>query len=72
MSVSLAASSSLRKSLVFWARSLRWTRESRWWATRSEAAVSRVGIRAVRSISSYAVSGGVCARGARTYSAMLL
>lgn len=29
-SVNFAASSSLRKSLVFWARSFLWTVESRW------------------------------------------
>lgn len=51
ISVSFPASSSFRKSLVFCARSLRWTSESRWWATRSEAAVSRVGMRLVRSMS---------------------
>lgn len=65
-SLSLLASSSLRKSFVFWARSLRWVRVSRWWATRSEATVSSCGTRVVRSISTGAVSAvavGSCRRG---------
>ena len=50
-STSFDASSNLRKSFVFWARSLRWTAESRWYVIISEAVVSRVGTRDVRSIS---------------------
>jgi hypothetical protein len=49
ISPSFAVSSSLRKSLVFWASSLRCTKVSRWWVTRSEAAVSRVEMREPRS-----------------------
>jgi hypothetical protein len=59
-SFSLLASSSLRKSFVFWARSLRWVRVSRWWATRSEATVSSCGTRAVRSMSASEVSACRC------------
>jgi len=60
ISFSLLASSSLRKSLVFWARSLRWVRVSLWCATRSEATVSSCGTRLVRSMSASAVSATKC------------
>jgi hypothetical protein len=48
-SVSLAASSSFLKSLVFCARSFLWTVESRWWATISEAVLSRFETSVVKS-----------------------
>lgn len=51
MSLSLLASSSFRKSLVFCARSFLCVRVSRWCATRSEATVSSCGMSVVRSMS---------------------
>lgn len=55
-SPSFAASSSFLKSLVFCARSFRWTVESRWYVMISEAVLSSVGTKVVRSISTAAVS----------------
>ena len=72
MSLSLLASSSFRKSLVFCAKSLRWVRVSRWWATRSEATVSSCGTRVVRSMSVSAVSAVRWRVGASTYSSTRL
>ncbi len=55
-SPSFAESSSFLKSLVFCARSFRWTVESRWYVMISEAVLSSVGTKVVRSISTMAVS----------------
>lgn len=49
--MSFVASSSFLKSFVFCARSFRWTVESRWYATMSEAVLSRVETSVVRSTS---------------------
>jgi len=51
ISPSFPESSSFLKSFVFCARSLRWTVESLWYWTISDAVLSKVGIRDVRSIS---------------------
>lgn len=51
MSLSLLASSSFLKSLVFCARSFLCVSVSRWCATRSEATVSSCGMSVVRSMS---------------------
>jgi hypothetical protein len=51
ISLSLLASSSFLKSLVFWARSFLCVSVSLWCATMSEATVSSCGMRVVRSIS---------------------
>lgn len=63
MSVSLLASSSLRKSFVFWARSLRCVSVSRWCATSSEATVSSWGMSVVRSMSGAASAPSRAAAG---------
>lgn len=60
-SVSLAESSNLRKSFVFWANSFRSSSASRCWATRSEAVESNLGIKALRSMSAWLVHGIVAA-----------
>lgn len=50
-SVSFAASSSFLNSFVFCASSFRWTVESRWWLAMSDAVLSRLVARLVRSTS---------------------
>lgn len=49
ISVSLLASSIFLKSFVFCARSFRWTVESRWKVTISDAVLSRLDTSAVKS-----------------------
>lgn len=51
ISLNFPASSSFRKSFVFWAKSLRCTVESRWYVIISEAVVSRFVTIEVRSMS---------------------